>query len=101
MGFQHRVVEGECFSSLAAKYGFPSERVLYELEENRELRERRPDPNILFPGDEVFIPERKTKQVACEDGVEHCFEVTLPKVELRLALRGDNGEPHAHGRCHL
>jgi N-acetylmuramoyl-L-alanine amidase len=55
----HRVQKGECFASIATRYGFSSWRKLYDHPSNRALRERRPNPNLLAPGDEVAIPEAR------------------------------------------
>lgn len=50
----HLVKQGECLSSIAAQYRFAWEQ-LWNLPQNRELRLKRKNPNILFPGDGRFL----------------------------------------------
>jgi len=53
-GFGHLVVQGECLSSIAARYKCP----LSELEKNNSwLEEGDRNLNILYPGEMVFIPK--------------------------------------------
>lgn len=41
MAKYHTVQQGECFSSLASKYGFKDYRSIYDHSENAELKEKR------------------------------------------------------------
>ncbi|PON19118.1 hypothetical protein C2W62_04395 [Candidatus Entotheonella serta] len=84
---KHRVRQGEHLSGIAAHYGLKSWRQLWDHPENASLRERRGDPNILYPGDHVFIPEQ---QVNSEQGTteqRHHFRLTRPQLLLRLDVR--------------
>lgn len=86
-------------SSLAARYGFAGWEDLHHDPDNAELRGKRPNPNVLLPGDEVIVPERRTTK-ALSVGVEqrHKFMVKLPKVKLRLFLRNSKDEPYVDKR---
>lgn len=90
----HTVVQGECLSVIAQRYGVSSARTLYEASENEALRRKRPDPNILFPGDQVVIPDKTTKQVEIPTGAWHRFVVDRPQRtrKLRLKLQDAAGE---------
>jgi N-acetylmuramoyl-L-alanine amidase len=79
--------------SLAARYGFPSGKVLHDHPDNAELKKKRPDPGMLQPGDEVTIPDRKGKQATVKAGRTHAFEVKRPRRTLRLELRGKDSKP--------
>ncbi len=59
----HKVEQGECLSTIASKNGL-TWRQLWEHPDNAALREKRKNPNILHPGDEVAIPEKKRPSVA-------------------------------------
>lgn len=55
---EHVVRQGECLSAIAKRYGFASYRIIYDHPDNAELRRARPNPNLLFPGDVIVIPDR-------------------------------------------
>jgi hypothetical protein len=59
----HIVKQGECLSVIASRHGM-SWKQLWDDPGNEKLRERRKDPNVLYPGDEVAIPEAKRSRVA-------------------------------------
>jgi N-acetylmuramoyl-L-alanine amidase len=91
---KHIVVAGECMSSIAKTYGFTWD-VIYNHPKNAKLREKRPDPNVLFPGDVVAIPEAIPIKVQRQTGRVHELKVVVPRAILRLKLMLD-GEPLAN-----
>lgn len=64
----HIVVEGENLSTIAQAEGFRDFRKLYDAQENAALRAKRPNPNLIFPGDEVVIPDRKPVKIPVTPG---------------------------------
>ncbi len=48
--------QGDHLAHLAHKFGFDPQAV-WQDGSNDELREARPDPNILCPGDVLYIPD--------------------------------------------
>ncbi|MEO5729276.1 MAG: hypothetical protein ABI134_19250 [Byssovorax sp.] len=87
----HRLKQGECLSSIAAAHGHVWKHV-WKHPENAPLRDKRKDPNILLPGDVVFVPDREPKSVEVASSKKHRFTVKLDKVALHLRLTG-NLEP--------
>lgn len=69
----HTVIRGESLSLIARKYGVDSWRTLYYAPQNAGFRAKRPNPNLIHPGDRIFVPVRGNqtsappKQGACED----------------------------------
>ena len=63
----HVAEQGDCISGIAANYGFFPDTI-WNHPENADLKSARKDPNILLPGDSVFIPDKKekTESVATE-----------------------------------
>jgi LysM repeat protein len=53
----HVVQQGEWLSKIASQYGLPDGSVIWNDSHNADLVKIRPNPNILFPGDNLFIPE--------------------------------------------
>lgn len=83
----HKVQQGECLSSIAARYGF-TWRALWDAPENKALRDERRDPNILMPGDAVHVPDRVQKSEPSQTAKRHVFKVRLEKATLHLRLVG-------------
>jgi hypothetical protein len=93
VGSFYIVKEGECLSSLAQKFGFKNLDIIYNHPENRELKKIRPNPNLLLPGDEVFIPESEPKSVSANTNYLHHFKLSRPKTRLKILLSGLDNEP--------
>jgi N-acetylmuramoyl-L-alanine amidase len=89
----HIVEQGEYFSSIAQKYGFTLGRTIYEHEQNAELRQRRPNPNILCPGDEVFVPEKTDAPKTVPTGKTHKFKLTGDTIGLKVKVAEHFGPP--------
>lgn len=92
----HTVRQGECLSRIALRYGFTDWRVVYDHAENAEFRRKRPDPNIIYPGDRLFVPDRQPKSEPCATGRLHRFQLSVPKKLLRLAVEDLAGERRAN-----
>ena len=84
MATTHRVSKGECISSIAESYGFfPA--TIWNHDNNKDLRELR-DPNVLHPGDEVFIPDREIKTEIGETDKRHTFVRKGVPAKFRIQL---------------
>jgi len=82
----HVVEQGEYMAKIAKRYGFVDWRTIWQHPQNSALRSRRPNPNVLHPGDEVFVPERELKDVSRSTDQRHRFQVKRPKLRLALVL---------------
>jgi len=61
---QHTIVKGETLSVIAAKHNIHW-RELYHHPNNADFRRKRPDPDRVFPGDRLWVPETdKAEQLA-------------------------------------
>ena len=101
MGKYHRVAQGECFSSLAHRYGFESYRTIYDHPENAELLKQRLNPNILFPDDEIYIPDNELKEVDAATEQTHHFVLKREKTMFRLVIKDADEKPFADTRYEL
>jgi hypothetical protein len=92
----HRVQQGECLASIAARYGH-AWKTVWNHPENKQLRDARKDPNVLHPGDAVFVPDKALKAEPAVTNKRHQFKVHLEKSKLHLRLTGAfqslEGEP--------
>lgn len=87
----HRVKQGECMNSIAKKYGFKQYSRIYDDSANDELRNKRPNPSILFPGDKVKIPEKTKKEESVSADSKHKFKVNGYRTHLRLLIEELDG----------
>lgn len=62
---------------------------------NEALRTLRGNPNTLMPGDEVTIPDKRQKSVACNTGSRHLFRLKGIPAKLHLVIT-TAGEPRAN-----
>ena len=87
------VKQGDCISSIAARAGLLWQTV-WKHPRNAELRERRKDPNILFPGDQLAVPKKRIKHVSRPTEAEHTFVKLGTPAKMKLRLLHE-GEPRA------
>jgi len=90
---KHVVKQGEDAPSIAARYGFGDWKTIWDHPQNAALKRKRKDASILFPGDEVFVPDRKAKKVGLETGRTADLQVKAPVREVRIRLLDAAGRP--------
>ena len=73
MATTHIVKRGENLPMIAKKYGFHDWKTIYDHPNNREFRKKRPNPNLILPGDQLFIPDKTA--------------VPKPKAEFHLSVK--------------
>jgi hypothetical protein len=100
-GTTHIVVQGEYLSMIARAHGFASYHTIWNAPENKELKDRRKNPNILFPGDELFIPDKETREESRGTEAKHRFELQVADLKLCIRLLGFDGKPVASHECTL
>jgi hypothetical protein len=83
----YTVTQGDCLSSIAAQNGFADYRVIYDHPNNADFKARRPNPNIIYPGDVVFIPDKKRKTVSVPTGDVHVFQIKTSKTRFRVRIQ--------------
>ncbi len=101
MGNVHTVVQGEHLSGIAKKYGFASYKTIWDHAQNAEVKKKRQNPNVIFPGDRLFIPDKEVKDESGGTEKRHRFQVKAEKLTLRLVLEDLYGKPIANAQCEL
>ena len=86
----HRVAAGDCLSSIADRYGLFWETIWNDAQ-NAELKSRRLDPNVLLPGDQVYIPVKRIKNETAATEKSHLFRMRGVPVRLRIQFLGQSG----------
>ncbi|RDH46193.1 LysM peptidoglycan-binding domain-containing protein [Zooshikella ganghwensis] len=88
---KHTVKPGECLIKIAKHYKSGHWELIYQHEKNADLRAKRPDPNRLLPGDEVYITVQDVKQQAFMEQ-RNTFVVKRANVFMSVQLKHPNGE---------
>ena len=86
MGLIHIVEEGEHLSGIASRFGFSSFLTIWDHAENAELKKLRKNPNVLFAGDRLFIPDRETKEEERPTDKKHSFVAARGELKLRVKV---------------
>jgi N-acetylmuramoyl-L-alanine amidase len=101
MAGHHTVVQGEHLSSIAMKYGFSSYKTIWDHGQNADLKKKRQNPNVIFPGDRLFIPDKSEKEESRNTEKKHRFELKTERLKLRLVLEDLYEKPIANAKCEL
>ena len=89
MAITYTVQKGDCFESIAKRFGFGDYKVIYNHSQNAALKAKRPKPNLLIAGDRVFIPDKELKEESCATEQRHRFQILAQKVKLRIVVKDD------------
>lgn len=93
MSEMHTIEQGENLASIAQDFDFLDWHTIYDHPKNAEFKKRRPNPNVLLPGDQVFIPDKQLKQESCPTDQKHRFQVKSPKAWLKIMLKDADEKP--------
>ena len=97
----HTVQQGEHITRIAGKYGFRDYHTVWDHPQNADLKKKRASPNVLFPGDSIFIPDKEQKTIDKPTGAMHPFEVNTRKLKLRIVLQDYDNLPLKNQACIL
>jgi len=89
----HIVQRGENLTVISRKYGITDWRTIYNHPNNQAFRNKRPNPNLIHPGDQLFIPTKTPGPVAPQHKVEFHLSVRekatkagFPNLTVKLRL---------------
>lgn len=89
----YTVQQGDCITSIADRYGLLWTTV-WNHANNNQLRQLRKDPNVLYPGDQLFVPDLDLKQVDSPTDQKHTFVKQGVPAKLKIRLL-DQDQPRA------
>jgi hypothetical protein len=98
---QHDVKQGDHLSRIAAEAGFADFHTVWDHPENQALKDKRKNPQILLPGDTVFLPEPGQREESCATEQRHVFRVKAKPLKLRLTVKDFDDHPVANQKCEL
>jgi len=88
------VQQGDCISSIAESNGFYW-GTIWNHPRNAKLKGLRKDPNVLCPGDIVFVPNKQVKAAPGATDTRHRFRKRGVPAKLRMRLCS-NDRPRAN-----
>lgn len=89
----HTVKQGECLARIVKEYGFRDWQKIFDHPKNKEFKEKRSSPNILMPGDKIFIPDKEVKEEDISAGKKYKIKIKTKPIKLRLELRDNTSKP--------
>src|SRR5262249_32049510 len=101
MASYHTVKQGEHLTRIAKAYGFSDYRTVWDHAENAEVKRKRGNPNVIFPGDRLFIPDKQEKEERRPVDRRHRFRVSRKNLKLRVVLEDFAEKPIADATCEL
>jgi N-acetylmuramoyl-L-alanine amidase len=97
----YTVQQGDHLASIAKAFGFSDWRTIWTHPNNADLKKNRQNPNVLYPGDQLFVPDRQLRQESCNTDNKHGFVKKTSDLKLRLTLRDQYEQPIANASCNL
>ncbi len=88
---------GDYLDKLAFTRGFDAVAV-WNHPRNEALKSQRPDPNILEPGDLLYVPAPDPQTQRVIGGGDNTYSADVPRVTISLELRV-GGKPLANASC--
>ena len=101
MAQYHKIGQGECLAVLAKQYGFTDYHAIWDDPKNAQLKSKRQNPNILAPGDILFIPDKKDKEESRGTSQAHSFQVGDAAVKFRTIIKDAKDRPLANAKYTL
>ena len=97
----YTVKQGDHISSIAKAYGFTDWETIWNDGNNAGLKQLRKNPNVLYPGDQVYIPEKELRVEPRPTEKRHKFLKHKQPLKLRLVLEDLYEKPIANADCEL
>jgi N-acetylmuramoyl-L-alanine amidase len=101
MPTNYLVKQGDHLTKIARAYGFADYKTIWNAPENQKLKNQRKNPNVLYAGDNLFIPDKETKEESRATDKKHSFELQRDKLMLRIVLLDLDRKPMAGQNCTL
>jgi hypothetical protein len=101
MADYYTVEEGDHISKIAKVSGFLDYKIIWNHPNNADLKNLRKNPNVLFPGDQVFIPDMEERIESGNTDKRHTFTVDKTPLKLVLVLEDMFEKPIAGAICGL
>lgn len=93
--FPYVIGPGDYLQKIAHRFGFDAETV-WNDPKNEAFRRRHDDPNMLTPGEILYLPERAASGLPLHQGIGNRYVARVPNVKVDVVFQGVDGRPLAH-----
>ena len=83
------IKQGDYMAKLGHTLGFDADAV-WNDGKNKELKKARKNPNMLVPGDILFVPDEPRKGLALEKETDNSYVATVPKISVSVIVTEDD-----------
>ena len=101
MASNYKIKQGEHVSRIAKQFGFADYRTIWDHPNNAALKDLRKNPNVLAPGDQLFIPDKQLRKESRPTGATHRFKAPATALMLRVVVKNMDDQPVANTPCKL
>src|SRR4051812_22235700 len=95
------VEQGDYIARIANQNGFGDYRTIWDDPLNADLKQLRKNPNVLFPGDVIAIPDPEQRKESRVTGKKHVFATTVKPIRIRIVVEDLYERPLANTACEL
>jgi hypothetical protein len=88
----YTIKDGDTLAKLAKAFELADWQRIYHHPDNAEFRAKRPNPNLLHPGDVVFVPKYELRENAAPTDQRHRYVHKRPTQMLRIAVEDMDGK---------
>jgi hypothetical protein len=101
MAGNYIVRQGDHLSKIAKAFGFSDYHTIWNDPNNAALKQQRQNPNVLYPGDSLYIRDRQERVESRPTDKRHFFRKNTADLKLRLVLKDLYEKPIANASCIL
>jgi hypothetical protein len=92
--WNYEVKQGDTLSKIAAAHKLASWTDIYNHANNQTFRKDRPNANLIYPGDQIWVPLVQGKTESKPTDQTHQFVASSAKIKLQLRLIDGNHKPY-------
>jgi N-acetylmuramoyl-L-alanine amidase len=93
------VQEGDWLSSIAKQFGIGEWKKIYDHPKNRSFKKKYPDPNVLNPGEELWLPEPDWLEIEPKRIKTDVYKFVVSGLSMeiiKIVFKDENGNPLAN-----
>jgi Putative peptidoglycan binding domain len=92
---EYIIQQGDCLSSIAKAHGFDKWQTIYNHPSNADFKAAHPNPNIIFPGETLNIPDLEPRDEKAATDQKHTYELEAEPTKLRIIVQDMDDKPFA------